>query len=101
MMVQGVTKEDLIACFIERFHGKGAYLVIHKEDQDTPGYIKILQELEDQLMMRVPNIIEINSDFIIVGTYTKDGENFLKENSRASRKIRIDLYLDGVLYACN
>lgn len=101
MIVQGITKEDLIACFIERFHGKGAYLVIHKEDRDTPGYIKILQELEDQLMMRVPNIIEINSDFILVGTYVNDGKEFLRSNQRSERHVRIDLYMDGVLLSCN
>ena len=101
MMVQGVTVDDLIACFIERFHGRGAFLVIHKESQDTAGYIKILQELEDQLMMRVPNMIEMNSDFILVGTYVKEAKEFLKENPRSKRHIRIDLYVDGVLYECN
>ena len=99
MMCQGITLDDLIASYIQRYHSDKTILVIHKNN--TRGYTSVLQHLEDDLLMRVPQIIEINSDYIFVGTSLYDGKEFLKDNKRADCQTRIDLYVQGVLYSCN
>ncbi len=99
MMCQSVTLDDLVASYIQRFHSDKTILVIHKNN--SRGYVSVLQHLEDDLLMRVPNIIEINSDYIFVGAYTNDAKTFLENNKRDKCQTRIDLYIKGVLYACN
>ena len=98
-MIAGVKKQDLISSYIEKFHNKESILVIHMNDSE--GCKSILKQIDEELMLPVPNRIEMDSDFLLLGTYTREAVELIKKNNHLVSDTHLELYVNGSLYIRN
>ena len=99
MMIQGITKSDLVSAYIERFHPGQNILVIYVNE--TEGCKKVLQDVKEDLQIAVLYRIELDSDVIFIGSYRDELSKFLEKHHHLVCDTTMELYVDSCLYKHN
>lgn len=99
MMIHGITKSDLVAAYIERFHPNQNILVIYLNDTD--GCKKVLEDLKFDMEIPILARIELDSDFIMIGSYREELTKFLGNHHHLVCDTEIELYVNSCMYKRN
>ena len=99
MMIHGITSSDLLAAYIERFHPGQNILVVHLNDSE--GCQQVLEDLKNDLLLTVPNRIELDSEYIMIGSHREELTKFLQKHHHLVCDTRLELYVNSCLYMSN
>ena len=91
MMIHGITSSDLLAADIERFHPGQNILVVHLNDSE--GCQQVLEDLKNDLLLAIPNRIELDSEYIMIGSHREELTKFLQKHHHLVCDTRLELYV--------
>lgn len=95
MMIQGITKSDLVAAYIERFHPGKNILTIYLNE--TEGCKKLLKDMQEELQIAVLYRIELDSDVIFVGSHREELVKFIDKHHHLVCDTSMELYVNSCL----
>lgn len=99
MMIHGITSSDLLAAYIDRYHRNMNVMVVHLNV--TSGCQRLLGDIKDQLLLAIPDRIELDSDYIMIGSHREELTKFINAHDHLIYDTRLELYVDGCLYMTN
>lgn len=99
MMLHGITRSDLVAAYIERFHPNQNILVVYLNE--TEGCQRLLKAIEEDLELPIPNRIELDSEYILIGSHRSELLKFVQKHSKLVYDTRTELFVNSCLYMTN
>lgn len=99
MMIHGITRYDLLAAYIDKYHRNMNVMVVHLNV--TSGCQRLLEDIKDQLLLPIPHRIELDSDYIMIGSHREELIKFINAHNHLIYDTRLELYIDRCLYMTN
>lgn len=99
MMIHGITNSDLLAAYIDKYHRNMNIMVVYINV--TSGCQRLLGDIKDQLLLPIPDRIELDSDYIMIGSHREALTKFINAHDHLIYDTRLELYIDGCLYMTN
>ena len=99
MIIHGITSSDLLAAYIDKYHHNMNVMVVHLNV--TSGCQRLLGDIKDQLLLAIPDRIEHDSDYIMIGSHREELTKFINAHDHPIYDTRLELYIDGCLYMTN
>lgn len=99
MMLHGITNSDLLAAYVDKYHRNMNIMVVYMNV--TNGCQRVLGDIKDKLLLPIPDRIELDSDYIMIGANRDELTKFITSHNHLAYDTRLELYIDGCLYMCN